>query len=122
MKRVAEMAEGKNLHAQVKLVITASEDRKGPSFGKGAAILLRGIEENGSLNKTAKNLHMAYSKAWSMIKKVEEGLGFQLIDRFGARGSALTEDGKRFLELYDEYERRVEEYSDKTFAEVFKSF
>lgn len=116
------MGDSKNLHAQVKLVITSSADRKGPSFGKGAAILLRGIEENGSLNKTAKNLHMAYSKAWSMIKKVEEGLGFQLIDRFGARGSVLTEDGKRFLELYDEYEKKVDAYANKEFQKIFGDF
>lgn len=116
------MATKKDLHAQVKLMITSSTDRKGPSFGKGTAILLRGVEENGSLNKTAKNLHMAYSKAWSMIKKVEEGLGFTLIDRFGARGSKLTEDGARFLDLYEKYERKVEEYAAKAFEETFKEF
>ena len=116
------MANGKNLHAQVKIVITASEDRKGPSFGKGAAILLRGIEENRSLNKTAKNLHMAYSKAWSMIKKVEEGLGFQLIERYGARGSVLTEDGKKFLDLYEQYEKEVEDYAKATFDKTFAGF
>ena len=116
------MSKKKDLQAQVKIVISASADRKGPSFGRGAAILLHGIEENGSLNKTAKDLHMAYSKAWSMIKKVEEGLGFTLIDRFGARGSKLTEDGKRFLELFDEYEKQVDEYAKKTFDEVFKEF
>jgi len=116
------MSEEKDLHAQVKIVITSSEDRKGPSFSKGAAILLRGIEENGSLNKTAKNLHMAYSKAWNMIKKVEEGLGFQMIDRFGARGSVLTEDGKRFLELYEKYEKEVEKYAAQEFEKTFKDF
>lgn len=116
------MAEKKDLHAQVKLMITAGPDRKSPSFGKGAAILLRGVDENGSLNKTAKNLHMAYSKAWSMIKKVEEGLGFTLIDRHGARGSELTADGRKFLELYEEYEKKVEDYASKTFREVFKDF
>lgn len=116
------MAEKKNLHSQVKIMITATEDRKGPTFGKGAATLLHGIEENGSLNKTAKNLHMAYSKAWSMIKKVEDGLGFQLIERYGARGSKLTEDGKEFLELYDAYEKKVETYAEKAFKEIFKDF
>ena len=109
------MADKKNLHAQVKLMVSATEDRKGPTFGKGAATLLHGIEENGSLNKTAKNLHMAYSKAWSMIKKVEEGLGFQLIERYGARGSKLTEDGEEFLKLYDIYDKKVEAYADKVF-------
>lgn len=116
------MSEERKLHSQVKLVVTASADRKGPSFGKGAGILLHGIEEYGSLNKTAKVLHMAYSKAWSMIKKVEDGLGFPLIERFGARGSRLTEEGKRFLELYDEFERDVEEYSQKSFERIFKDF
>ena len=107
------MADKKNLHAQVKLMVSATEDRKGPTFGKGAATLLHGIEENGSLNKTAKNLHMAYSKAWSMIKKVEEGLGFQLIERYGARGSKLTEDGEEFLKLYDVYDKKVEEFKEE---------
>ena len=108
------MADEKNLHAQVKLVVTASADRKGPSFGKGAGILLHGIEEYGSLNKTG--------KAWSMIKKVEEGLGFPLIERYGARGSRLTEEGKRFLELYDKFEKDVEDYAEKSFQEIFKDF
>ena len=116
------MADKKNLHAQVKLMVSATEDRKGPTFRKGAATLLHGIEENGSLNKTAKNLHMAYSKAWSMIKKVEEGLGFQLIERYGARGSKLTEDGEEFLKLYDIYDKKVEAYADKVFRETFKDF
>jgi molybdate transport system regulatory protein len=116
------MAQDKELHSQIKLMISSSTDRKAPSFGRGAAILLHGVDENGSLNKTAKNLHMAYSKAWSMIKKVEEGLGFQLIDRFGARGSKLTEDGARFLKLYDEYEAKVQDYAEKEFEEIFKEF
>ena len=116
------MADDVKLRAQVKLVVTASGDRKGPSFGKGAGILLHGIEEYGSLNKTAKALHMAYSKAWSMIKKVEEGLGFPLIERYGARGSKLTEEGKRFLELYDEFEADVERYTQESFEKIFKEF
>ena len=39
------MADKKNLHAQVKLMVSATEDRKGPTFGKGAATLLHGIVE-----------------------------------------------------------------------------
>ncbi len=114
------MVKKQDLHPQVKLMIASSADRKGPSFGKGAATLLHGIEENGSLNKTAKDLHMAYSKAWSMIKKVEEGLGFTLIERYGARGSKLTEEGKKFLELYDCYDEKVEAYAKEAFEEVFQ--
>ncbi len=112
----------KNLHAQVKIMITASADRKGPSFGHGAAILLRGVEENGSLNKTAKDLHMAYSKAWSMMKKVEEGLGFKLLERHGARGSVLTDEGRRFLDLFDDYSKDVEAYANEAFERHFAGF
>ncbi len=112
----------KDLHAQIKIMITASAGRKGPSFGHGAAILLRGVEENGSLNKTAKDLHMAYSKAWGMMKKVEEGLGFKLLERHGARGSVLTDEGRRFLELFDAYSKDVEEYAAAAFDRHFEGF
>ena len=63
-----------------------------------------------------------YSKAWGITKKVEGGLGFQLIDRFGARGSKLTDEGRLFLDLYEEYEKKVEDYAEKTFQEVFRDF
>ena len=92
------------------------------AFGPGMSALLRGVEETGSLQGAAQGMNMAYSKAWSMIKKVEEGLGFQLIERYGARGSKLTEDGEEFLKLYDVYDKKVEAYADKVFRETFKDF
>ena len=116
------MSGKKDLRSQVKIMVSSTEDRKGPTFGKGTAALLHGIEDNGSLNRTAKNLHMAYSKAWSMIRKVEDGLGFKLIERYGARGSKLTEDGAEFLRLYDVFDKKVEAYAEKVFKETFKNF
>ena len=117
------MTGADELHAGVKIMIATSdptsEDRKGPSFGKGAAALLRGVRDLGSLNKTAKEMHMAYSKAWALMKKVEEGLGFDLLERHGARGSVLTEKGERFLACYERYEKRVEEFAEQAFAEEF---
>ena len=108
-----------DLQVNIKIMIATSSERKGPSFGKGAAALLHGVEEMGSLNKTAKEMHMAYSKAWSLIKRVEEGLGFDLMERHGARGSVLTDKGRRFLECYDRYERQLEEYAQDSFEEIF---
>ena len=117
------MALSNQFKAQVKVMITSSsEGAKGPSFGRGAAILLHGVQENGSLNKTAKDLHMAYSKAWSMMKKVEEALGFKLIERYGARGSELTPEGKRFLEFFDDYAAEVEKYAIEAFDRKFSNF
>lgn len=102
-------------------MVSATEDRKGPTFGKGAATLLHGIEENGSLNKTAKNLHMAYSKAWSMTRRSKRA-SLPAHRALWRRGSKLTEDGEEFLKLYDVYDKKVEAYADKVFRETFKDF
>ena len=34
------------------------------AFGPGMVMLLREVERTGSLQKAAKNMNMAYSKAW----------------------------------------------------------
>lgn len=112
----------KKLHAQAKIMVSSSKNRRAASFGKGSAVLLHGIRDNGSLNKTAKEMGMAYSKAWTLMKKVEEGLGFELIERHGARGSELTPKGKKFLELYDDFEQNVENYVEAEFNRIFKGF
>lgn len=71
------------------------------AFGRGTATLLLGVQEHNSLNKACKRMGMSYSKAWNSINATEEHLGFKLIEREGARGSRLTERGKRFLEVYE---------------------
>ena len=116
------MGQKSKLRSQTKIVIAASENKAGASFGKGVIILLRGVADTGSLNKAAKKQHMAYSKAWRMVKKVEDSLGFDLLERHGGAGSMLTEDGIRFLDLYEEFEKRVSEYSEMAFEETFKDF
>ncbi len=116
------MAAEHKFQGLAKIMIVDANDRKGPSFGKGAAVLLHGVEEYGSLNRAAKELHMAYSKAWSMIKKVEEGLNMQMIERYGARGSVLTEEGREFLARFDEFEADVNDYVAQSFAERFGDF
>ena len=82
-------------------------------FGRGTAMLLRGIEEEKSLNKAAAKIGMAYSKAWKSISATEEYLGFRLIDRLGAHGSVLTDMGRRFLAIYEEAERCAQSAVDE---------
>jgi hypothetical protein len=38
------------------------------AFGPGMVMLLREVERTGSLQKAAKAMNMAYSKAWKMLK------------------------------------------------------
>ena len=89
-----------NLACYVKICISKSGGVH-DSFGPGTASLLRGIRDMGSLNRATKAMEMSYSKAWRILNTAEEQLGFLLVDRNGANGSALTEKGERFLLLYE---------------------
>ena len=70
-------------------------------LGKGVITLMRNINEGNSLNQAAKNMEMAYSKAWRILKHTSEALGCELVKSQRPKGSVLTEEGKMLLELYD---------------------
>ena len=104
---------------QIKLsfVSSAGEDAV---YGRGVAALCRGVREFGSLNKAAKSMSMAYSKAWRIMKTTEEAFGVQLLDRDGAHGSSLTPEGEKLLDAYDEVQRRASEYAADVLAGFLK--
>lgn len=104
--------------AFAKLFIAPADGDSESSFGGGLIALLRGIQETGSLNRAAKNMHMAYSKAWKLMNSAEEQFGTQLIERDGARGSTLTEDGARLVAAFDAVNRDVNAYATKRMKEV----
>ena len=91
----------------VRIKVFSPEGDRKYAFGKGTALLLRGVDEHHSLNKAAKEMGMAYSKAWKSLNATEEYLGFKLIERQGQRGSMLTDKGRRFLEIYEEAEKKA---------------
>ena len=92
------------------------EDTK-TAFGHGTAQLLQGIQELQSLNRAAKRMGMAYSKAWKSIRSTEEHLGFQLIERKAQHGSELTEQGERFLVFFLRAEEAAEQAAARVFAD-----
>ena len=55
--------------------------RQDKSFGPGPMRLLRGVEEGGSLHQAAEAMGMSYSKAWTLLRKLEKEWGFTLLDR-----------------------------------------
>ena len=73
-----------------KLVIQACDKDLPGVFGHGCVLLLQGIAREHSLNRAAKSMGMAYSKAWRIVNEAEGQLGCKLIERDGARGSTLT--------------------------------
>ena len=96
-----------NFYYKVRIMAFAPEGDTKCAFGRGTAMLLRGVDNHHSLNRAAKDLNMAYSKAWKSINGTEEYFGFKLIERHAQHGSVLTEKGRRFLELYEEAEKRA---------------
>jgi len=112
------MKSMKHLGLQLRLTIYAGKNSEEGTFGKGIATLLRGIQDYGSLNASAKKIHMAYSKAWRIVNEAETGFGFELINRDGARGSTLTPEGKKLLDAYEKLETMGNEYLEAKFREI----
>jgi len=73
------------------------------AFGKGRALLLKALAEEGSLAKAAKRLNMSYRAAWGKLRASEEHLGMKLAERGpeGRHGMVLTEAGRRMLDDYE---------------------
>ena len=108
-----------DLHAN--LTVRIFTDRK--CFGPGVAELLRRVRELHSLRAAAMSMNMAYSKAWTVIRNAENGLGFHLLlSNTGGRnggGAVLTDEARLMLAAYDEYCEKLRAYGKKLFEETF---
>ncbi|HOO27273.1 MAG TPA: LysR family transcriptional regulator [Lachnospiraceae bacterium] len=92
-------------------------------FGPGLAELMELVKEKGSLSGAVKEMNMAYSKAWKIIKRAEEDLGFLLMEgqsggRHGGR-TVLTEKGEELLDKYTGFVRESQKEVDKIFQKYF---
>lgn len=56
-------------------------DNNGKAFGDGPYELLKRVEKTGSLHQATNQMGMSYSKAWRLIRALEERLGFTLLER-----------------------------------------
>ncbi|MDY2776830.1 MAG: LysR family transcriptional regulator [Collinsella sp.] len=115
------MADGADgpVRATARLVVRGSDRDLPGALGLGCVLLLEGVERERSLNRAAKSLGMAYSKAWRLVKEAEAQLGVRLLDRDGARGSTLTEDGARVAAAYRTLQGEIDELLARRAAELF---
>ncbi|MDD3361124.1 MAG: LysR family transcriptional regulator [Hespellia sp.] len=106
---------------KIKVQIVSEEGES--FFGIGVAELLHHVDETGSLNSACQKMHLSYSKGWKIVNRAEKQLGHQFIERSSGGknggGSLLTEDGRRFLEQYDEYNKKVQEAAKKLYQTSF---
>ncbi len=109
----------KKLHAI--LSVRVFTDQK--CFGPGVAQLLRRVDELHSLRAAAMSMSMAYSKAWTVIRNAEEGLGFKLLSSAAGGknggGAVLTDEARRMIGAYEDYCGRLHEFGEALFEETF---
>ena len=103
----------------IRLAVKSETANSNSQFGRGVANLCLGVRELGSLNAAAKDMKMAYSKAWRIIKETEAALGMQLLDRDGAHGSTLTKEGDKLLDTYLEIDAKLQKVAEEEFAKLF---
>ena len=102
----------------IRLAVMCEESESNSQFGRGVANLCIGVRELGSLNAAAKSMKMAYSKAWRIIKETEAALGIMLLDRDGAHGSTLTEEGDKLLDAYIAVDAKLQKVAEDEFAKL----
>jgi molybdate transport system regulatory protein len=110
----------------MKVVLKLWLDQHGKAYGDGPHELLKGIETTGSLHKAAAQMEMAYSKAWTLIRILEQRLGFLLLDRtVGGRsggGSQITPQAKELMVCYSRFREEAKEAMEKIYQKHFASF
>lgn len=88
-------------------------DKEGKGImGDGKWMILKKIEETGSLMAATEALGITYRRTWGDLKKIEKELGFKLIEkhRGGKEGgqTVLTEKGKKMVRAFSQFHSRIE--------------
>ncbi len=91
-------------------------------LGEGKWLLLKSIHETGSLRAAVDEMGLAYRQTWDKLKKIEEQLGFKLIERSrgGAKGGStvLTAKGERMVKFFDHLYAKTEVDMKSLFEEM----
>lgn len=105
----------KELHYSLRLKLFTDEK----FFGPGVATLLENVDKTHSLLKASEEMKMAYTKALKIIKKAEKSLGYDLLIRQtggpSGGGSKLTDNARKLIMLYRQFEREVYDLTDDCF-------
>jgi len=100
-------------------------DNHGKAFGDGPYELLKRVKKTNSLHQAALQMGMSYSKAWRLIRTLEERLGFILLERkaggVSGGGSQVTPKARDFMNCYGRFHKDVEEASQKIYLKHFGS-
>ena len=106
------------MELDTKLYITGSDGKK--YMGIGVLWLLEEIDKSKSLRSASINMGLSYSKAYGMLKRLEEEVGRPFVER--KRGGAsresleLTPFARNYMELYREFQTSAKVAAEKEFV------
>ena len=89
-------------------------------IGIGSTLLLKHVEELGSLRQAAAALGMSYRRAWGKLKNAEERIGHPLVEKTKGKGQKfnLSPYGKDIMDRFLTFYLDVEDYATKRAAEI----
>ncbi len=93
-------------------------------FSARAKLLLLLIGKTHSVRTAGEMMAMSVSKAWNILNKLEDALGYPVITRRrgGSKGSGsdLTPEGAVFLQTFQQYEEKVRACSGDLFERILR--
>ena len=112
-----------NVKLKMKVAYKVWLDKNGKAFGDGPYELLRWVEKTKSLHQAARQMGMAYSKAWRLIQTLEERLGFPILERkAGGKsggGSQVTPKAKTLMNHYGRFRKDVKDAMERIYRRHF---
>lgn len=121
-----ENPEYRNLLNPLRVSATVRIARDTVFFGPGAAQLLELIESQESVRMASGLMGISYTKAWNILKKIEEGAGFPVVacQQGGKTGgkAKLTIQGQELLCRYRNFEQSAQRKLKEAFQECFGDF
>ena len=108
----------------VRPVVNVALAREMPFFDSRVAVLLTLIDETSSVRTACQRMQISYSSGWNLIRTLESQLKFSLILRsqggIGGGMSILSEDGRKLLQLFNDYQNELRTQADVLFGKYFK--
>jgi molybdate transport system regulatory protein len=107
--------------ATLRLRVWIEEDEE-IYIGIGSTLLLKKIDELGSLKKAAEELGMSYRRAWGKLKKTEKRVGTDLVTKIPGQGQrfTLSDEGRELMERYLAFYMDVESYARRRASEILQ--
>lgn len=100
-------------------------ERESAFFSARLKLLLYLLADTGNMRISCAYSGIAHSKAWDMINRLEQNLGYSVVERHrgGKSGGSttLTPRGEEFLAAYHDFEQSVHQYAQNAFQKRFIS-